>query len=154
MLNQLSTILTNASTARQKLLLSEDDILIRPEVGDMSTTDFDIMPQAFSLGEKAALTHVLSLKGLSIGEVEYAIYNKNKQRISRRWLDSSQRPLVKLVFNNDSKVSESLLRESLDLHEGDVVSKSSLIKRLQMFIRWINLSTLMLSLWIQIKVGY
>nr|WP_254304228.1 patatin-like phospholipase family protein [Shewanella sp. VB17] len=127
-LNQLSTILTNASTARQKLLLSEDDILIRPEVGDMSTTDFDIMPQAFSLGEKAALTHVLSLKGLSIGEVEYAIYNKNKQRISRRWLDSSQRPLVKLVFNNDSKVSESLLRESLDLHEGDVVSKEQLNK--------------------------
>lgn len=125
-LNQLSTMLINASTARQKLLLSEHDILIRPDVGDMSTTDFEIMPQAFTLGEKAALEHVLSLKGLSIGEAEYTVYNKNKKRMSQRWLESSQRPLVKLVFNNDSTVSESLLRESLDLYEGEVVSKEQL----------------------------
>ncbi len=125
-LNQLSTMLTNASTERQKLLLSEDDILIRPDVGDMSTTDFEIMPQAYALGEKAALEHVLSLKGLSVGEAEYALYKNNKRRLSQRWKDSVQRPLVEIVFNNDSKVSESLLRETFDLHEGEVVTQEAL----------------------------
>ncbi|ACA84624.1 patatin-like phospholipase family protein [Shewanella woodyi] len=125
-LNQLSTMLTNASTEKQKLLLTEDDILIRPDVGDMSTTDFEIMPQAYALGEKAALEHLLSLKGLGVGEAEYVVYQDNKQRLSKRWQDSVERPLVEIVFNNNSKVSESLLRETLDLHEGEVVTKEEL----------------------------
>ncbi|MBW8186381.1 patatin-like phospholipase family protein [Shewanella nanhaiensis] len=125
-LNQLSTMLTNASTEKQKLLLTEDDILIRPDVGDMSTTDFEVMPQAYVLGEKAALEHLLSLKGLSVGEAEYVVYQDNKQRLSKRWQDSVERPLVRIVFNNNSKVSESLLRETLDLHEGEVVTKEEL----------------------------
>lgn len=125
-LNQLSTMLTNASTEKQKLLLTEDDILIRPDVGDMSTTDFTIMPQAYALGEKAALEHLLSLKGLGVGEAEYVVYQDNKQRLSKRWQDSVERPLVEIVFNNNSKVSESLLRETLDLHAGEVVTKEEL----------------------------
>lgn len=125
-LNQLSTMLTNASTERQKLLLSEDDILIRPDVGSMSTTDFEIMPQAYALGEQAALEHIVSLKGLSVGEAEYALYKKNKRRLSQRWQNNVQRPLVEIVFNNDSKVSESLLREVFDLHEGEVVTQEVL----------------------------
>lgn len=125
-LNQLSTMLTNASTERQKSLLGEDDILIRPNVGSMSTTDFEIMPQAYALGEQAALEHIVSLKGLSVGEAEYARYKKNKHRLSQRWQNNIQRPLVEIVFNNDSKVSESLLREVFDLHEGEVVTQEML----------------------------
>ncbi|MFT5234836.1 MAG: NTE family protein [Shewanella sp.] len=125
-LNQLSTMLTNASTERQKLLLGEDDILIRPDVGGLSTTDFEVMPEAYALGEKAALGHLVSLKGLSVGAAEYATYKNNKRRLSQRWQNNIQLPLVKVVFNNDSKVSELLLRETFDVHEGEIITKEEL----------------------------
>ncbi|BAJ00239.1 patatin-like phospholipase family protein [Shewanella violacea] len=127
-LNQLSTMLTNASTERQKALLTNDDILIRPDVGEMSTTDFTIMPEAFSLGEEAALKHLISLQGLSVSEESYLAYVARKKRLSHRWLDELDHPIVNIVFNNDSKVSESLLRQALGLKEGEVVSQERLAK--------------------------
>ncbi|QFU21033.1 patatin-like phospholipase family protein [Shewanella eurypsychrophilus] len=127
-LNQLSTMLTNASTDKQKLLLTSDDILIRPDVGEMSTTDFTIMAQAFSLGEQAALEHLVSLQGLSVDKEQFKEYQERKKVLSRGWLDDVERPIVNIVFNNESKVSESLLRETLGLEEGDVVTEEELAK--------------------------
>ena len=127
-LNQLSTMLTNASTDKQKLLLTSDDILIRPDVGEMSTTDFTIMAQAFSLGEAAALEHLVSLQGLSVDKEQFKEYQERKKVLSRGWLDDVERPIVNIVFNNESKVSESLLRETLGLEEGDVVTEEELAK--------------------------
>ncbi|MGL5359100.1 MAG: patatin-like phospholipase family protein, partial [Shewanella sp.] len=45
-LDQLSNFLTTASTEQQKRLLGENDILIRPAINALSTTDFTIMPRA------------------------------------------------------------------------------------------------------------
>lgn len=127
-LGQLSTMLTNASTERQKLLLSSDDILIRPDVGEMSTTDFAIMPQAFSLGEAAAREHLVSLKGLSVDENTFNQYLARKKQSSQRWLDHINHPVVSIVFNNESKVSDSMLREALGIEEGEVVTQEKLAK--------------------------
>ncbi|WP_077755230.1 patatin-like phospholipase family protein [Shewanella psychrophila] len=127
-LNQLSTMLTNASTERQKLLLTQDDILIRPDVGKMSTTDFTIMPKAFILGEQAAREHLISLQGLSVSDDEFKVYLARKKQLSRRWLDDIDHPIVNIVFNNDSKVSDSMLREVLDIEEGEVVTQERLAK--------------------------
>ncbi len=125
-LNQLSTMLTNASTERQKLLLTDDDILIRPDVGDMSTTDFSIMPQAFLLGKQAALEHLISLQGLSVDKQQFDAYLARKKQLSRNWIDDISHPIVSIVFNNESKVSESLLRETLGIEEGEVVTQEQL----------------------------
>ncbi|MCJ8301192.1 patatin-like phospholipase family protein [Shewanella sp.] len=125
-LNQLSTMLTNASTERQKLLLTQDDILIRPDVGEMSTTDFTIMPEAFSLGQQAALEHLITLRGLSVSDESYRAYVARKKQLSRQWLDDIDHPIVNIVFNNESKVSESLLRETLGIEEGEVVTQEKL----------------------------
>ncbi|QFU21032.1 patatin-like phospholipase family protein [Shewanella eurypsychrophilus] len=127
-LNQLSTMLTNASTDKQKLLLTSEDILIRPDVGEMSTTDFTIMPKAFSLGEQAALKHLVSLQSLSVDKEEFQAYLARKKKLSRRWLEDINHPIVNIVFNNDSKVSDATLRETLDLQEGEVVTQERLAK--------------------------
>ena len=123
---QLSTMLTNASTERQKLLLTEQDILIRPAVGEMSTTDFQIMPQAYALGEQAAQSHLHALQELSVSEAEYSAYVAKKRRMSRTWLVAVDRPLIELVVNNDSQVSELLIRDTLGILEGDVVTPEQL----------------------------
>ena len=125
-LNQLSTILTNASSEKQKALLSESDILIRPNIGKLSTTDFSIMPIALPLGEIAAREQSVRLEQLSIEDADFQGYLAAKKSKSEQWLNAINRPLIKVVYQNESRVSEKLLADNLDLDVGDVVTTESL----------------------------
>ncbi|MCG9698261.1 patatin-like phospholipase family protein [Shewanella sp. Isolate11] len=125
-LNQLSTMLTNASTERQKLLLTDTDILIRPDVGEMSTTDFSVMPEAYRLGEEATLAQIDKLKTLSLVPEAYAAYQAHKTAVSLAWKANVDKPVVEIRFKNNSKVSATLLRETLGIKEGEVVDKATL----------------------------
>ncbi|MFT5789728.1 MAG: NTE family protein [Shewanella sp.] len=125
-LNQLSTILTNASAERQKALLSDKDILIRPNIGELSTTDFSIMPIALPLGEIAAREQLDQLEKYSVSKQEFSEYLAAKRSKSKLWLNELNRPLIKVIYNNDSKVSEKLLADSLDLDVGDHVTVDTL----------------------------
>ena len=125
-LNQLSTILTNASSDRQKALLSDHDILIRPNIGELSTTDFSIMPIALPLGEIAAREQVDKLEQYSVDRQDYQEYLASKKNKSQHWLDDIDRPLIKVIYDNDSKVSEKLLADNLELNVGDHVTVAAL----------------------------
>ncbi|GIU16539.1 MULTISPECIES: patatin-like phospholipase family protein [unclassified Shewanella] len=125
-LNQLSTILTNASSERQKALLSDHDILIRPNIGDLSTTDFSIMPIALPLGEIAAREQSDKLEQYSDTRSDFKQYLAQKKHKSKQWLAEINRPLIKVVYNNDSKVSEKLLADNLSLNVGDHVTVEDL----------------------------
>ena len=125
-LEQLSTILTQASTERQKALLGDQDILIRPAIDALSTTDFSIMPLALSLGEKAANKQLNKLKAFAIEEQAYLAYQAKKQMQSLLWNDPLKKPIYKIAFDNQSKVSEKLLRERLGIKEGDILTKDDL----------------------------
>lgn len=125
-LNQLSTMLTNASTERQKQLLTEQDILIRPEVGELSTTDFTIMPEAYRLGGDAIASQLDKLKSLSISPAAYLAYQAKKDAQRLSWNANIRQPVVALRFENNSKVSTKLLHETLGIKVGDVVDKKTL----------------------------
>lgn len=125
-LNQLSTILTNASAEKQKALLTDSDILIRPNIGELSTTDFSIMPIALPLGEIAARENSSRLDKLSIDEADFQSYLVAKKQKSEHWLNEINRPLIKVVYDNESKVSEKLLADNLDLDVGDFVTTETL----------------------------
>lgn len=125
-LDQLSTMLTNASTERQKLLLTDKDILIRPEIDDFSSTDFSVMALAFPLGEAAALAKEAQLATLSLDSDEYQAYLARKQQRKLAWQRPADKPVVDVVFENRSKVGESLLREVFDIHEGEQVDNIEL----------------------------
>ncbi|GIU27387.1 patatin-like phospholipase family protein [Shewanella schlegeliana] len=125
-LNQLSTILTNASSERQKALLSDHDILIRPNIGELSTTDFTIMQIALPLGEIAAREQTDKLEQYSDDGNDYKQYLAHKKDKSRQWLADIDRPLLKIIYDNDSKVSNKLLAENLDLDVGEAVTVEEL----------------------------
>ncbi|WP_076538492.1 patatin-like phospholipase family protein [Shewanella sp. UCD-KL21] len=132
-LEQLSTILTKATTEHQKTLLTDDDVLIRPAIDDMSTTDFDIMPDALAAGTLAGEAALPMLTHLSVSAEEYQAYQDNKQRAKLLLVNQVNRPVIKIVFDNQSRVSESLLDEELALKKGTVITKEALdegIKRL------------------------
>ncbi|OBT06680.1 patatin [Shewanella sp. UCD-FRSSP16_17] len=132
-LEQLSTILTKATTEEQKTYLTDGDVLIRPAIDDMSTTDFEIMPQALEAGTIAGNAALPMLAHLSISEDDYQAYQDKKRRAKLVFVNQVNRPSTKIVFDNNSKVSERLLREELGLKEGEVITKEELnaaIKRL------------------------
>ncbi|QYJ75782.1 patatin-like phospholipase family protein [Shewanella sp. FJAT-52076] len=125
-LNQLSTMLTAASTEAQKKLLTDKDVLIRPAIDALSTTDFSIMSTALALGEQAAREQLAQLQGLGIEAQQYAEYQHSKRDRSRVWLDDMQRPVVDIVYDNHSRVSESLLEDTLGIKAGQVVKREDL----------------------------
>lgn len=125
-LNQLSTILTNASSKKQKALLDANDILIRPKIDDLSTTDFSIMPIALPLGEIAAREKSSHLDKLAVSRSDFRQYLVAKKQKSSQWSSEIKRPLVKVVYDNHSNVSEKLLAESLALTPGEPVTTASL----------------------------
>ncbi len=124
--NQLSTIITNNTTLAQKKYLSTSDILIRPNIEGLSTTDFSIMEQALELGREAALLAEQKLMQLSINEQEYTLYQQRKQQQSLTWFNAFTRPIIAIEYKNHSNVSTSVIKEKFALEIGDVVSKEQL----------------------------
>jgi NTE family protein len=125
-INQLSNILTNNTTQAQKNYLSTKDILIRPAIDDLSTTDFSIMAQALELGGQAALQAKEELKKLSTSKQQFLHYQQQKQAKRLTWTTAFAQPIIAIEYQNNSKVSTAVIKEKFALNIGDVVSKEQL----------------------------
>jgi NTE family protein len=130
-LDQLSNFLTNASTEKQKQLLTGRDVLIRPAIDALSTTDFTIMPLALTLGKDAAHAHLEQLSNMRVSESEYAAYLAAKMHKRTQLVTDVSHPVSEIVYDNHSKVSLNLLKETLNLKEGQMISKGELNEALQ-----------------------
>lgn len=130
-LDQLSNFLTNASTEKQKQLLTDKDVLIRPAIDALSTTDFTIMPLALTLGKEAANGQLYKLRSMSVSPEEYAAYVEAKKAKGKLLMADVRHPINEIVFENQSKVSLNLLTETLDIKPGQAVSKDELNEALK-----------------------
>lgn len=130
-LDQLSNFLTNASTAKQKELLTDKDVLIRPAIDALSTTDFTIMPLALTLGKEAANGQLYKLSSMSVSPEEYAAYVEAKKAKGKLLMADVRHPINEIVFENQSKVSLNLLMETLNIKPGQAVSKDELNEALK-----------------------
>lgn len=130
-LDQLSNFLTNASTAKQKELLTDKDVLIRPAIDALSTTDFTIMPLALTLGKEAANGQLYKLSSMSVSPEEYAAYVEAKKAKGKLLMADVRHPINEIVFENQSKVSLNLLTETLNIKPGQAVSKHELNEALK-----------------------
>ncbi|WP_300480174.1 patatin-like phospholipase family protein [Shewanella sp.] len=130
-LDQLSNFLTNASTEKQKLLLTDKDVLIRPAIDALSTTDFTIMPLALTLGKEAANGQLDKLSSMSVSPEEYAAYVEAKKTKGKLLMADVRHSVNEIVFDNQSKVSLNLLTETLNIKPGQAVSKDELNEALK-----------------------
>lgn len=126
-LNQLSTILTINTTNQQKQLLTENDLLIRPEIDELSTTNFSIMSDALVLGEQAALENIEQIQSMSLSDEQYSQYRLEKKQHSEKWFNSLSQPIIAIKYENDSKIDPGIIAQHLSLSIGDVANKLSLI---------------------------
>ncbi len=125
-LNQLANILTNNTSIAQKTLLSEEDILVRPEIDELSTTDWSIMPQALKLGELQAQAQLGQLAKLSINEADYLSYKEAKRNKAQQWFSALPNNIIKIELQNDSKVENDIIVKKFAIDLGKPVSKHDL----------------------------
>jgi NTE family protein len=130
-LRQLSNILTITTTNNQKLLLEEQDILIRPDIADLSTTDFSILDIALEKGEQAALDNQYKIAELAVTDKEFEQYLFAKKQKSKAWIDPLFNPIIAIEYDNKSKVDQAIISKHFAVEIGDVVTKEQLEKAIQ-----------------------
>lgn len=130
-LDQLSTILTSSTTDKQKALMTPADILVRPDVGHVSVTDWSVLPIALKLGEEAALEHEKRFRELAVSNSEYARYQADKNAISSQWFNPINQPTTQITYQNESKVSLQIIENSFELREGEIIDNQTLTQAIK-----------------------
>jgi NTE family protein len=72
--NQMLAILVRKDSDRQRASLGPQDILIEPNLGSATATDFTVPNIVIARGEEAARTSIPKLATLSVGDAAYAQY--------------------------------------------------------------------------------
>ncbi|WP_443084107.1 patatin-like phospholipase family protein [Vibrio sp. V40_P2S30T141] len=120
--NQLSNYLVRRTTERQVSHLSEQDILLRPNVGLMETTDFYKMPDAFIEGYQTALEHQPQLQVLALSSAQYQNYIDGKAERRRQLQYGDMLTVDDIAIRNHSHYSDLLLKNRLNLARNTTLS--------------------------------
>lgn len=118
---QVLTILIQKETERQIATLDEDDILIRPQLGDFGSTNFADITAAVQPGAEATLTQASRLRSLAIDEASYQRYQAGRKPSAR------QDFTVDFVRVDDNgPLSARVLQSRLSTKAGDTISPQTL----------------------------
>jgi len=77
--NQMVAIMIRNRTVEQRELLRPRDILIEPELGRLTSSDFTRVPRAIDLGERAAQSVAPQLAALALDAPAYARYRAQRE---------------------------------------------------------------------------
>jgi NTE family protein len=72
--NQMLTALMKRVTDEQLATLGANDVLLTPDLGDISSADFDRTPAAVDVGRAAAEAHVEALRRYAVSDAGYAAF--------------------------------------------------------------------------------
>ncbi len=129
--DQLSNYLVQRSTQEQAETLTDDDVFLRPDVGQMETTEFDKMPGAYQAGYDAAIKNNSELSKLSLSNADYQKYIEHKQQARKQLKHGDQTVVDRVVINNNTHYSDKLLENRLNLYSGKVLKTSEIESKVQ-----------------------
>nr|WP_321459692.1 patatin-like phospholipase family protein [uncultured Vibrio sp.] len=129
--DQLSNYLVRRSTQEQVEALQEQDIYIRPNVGQMETVEFDKMPSAFQSGYEITKTLAPKLKGLSLSSADYQGYIDRKQAARKTLVHGDDRVVDDVVIINNTHYSDVLLTNRLHLETGRTIPTQEIEKAVE-----------------------
>ncbi|MEL0608581.1 patatin-like phospholipase family protein [Vibrio echinoideorum] len=124
--DQLSNYLVRRSTQEQAETLTDDDVFLRPDVGQMDTTEFDKMPGAYQAGYDAAREYSSELSKLSLSNADYQKYIEHKQQARKQLKHGDQTVVDKVAINNNSHYSDKLIENRLHLDSGKILKTSEI----------------------------
>ncbi|WP_255611932.1 patatin-like phospholipase family protein [Marinobacterium arenosum] len=111
---QLTSIMTRTNADRQIASLTERDILIIPELGDITSGDFESALKAIPRGREAAEAKRDRLAMLALSDSDYQIYQGPQRTAS-----DHQMPVVSFIrIENDSTIDDSMIRDRLNQRIG------------------------------------
>lgn len=105
---QLTGFLTQRGSQQQIDLLTENDLLITPELGNVATADFNKFPLAIEAGIKAANAYSDAFTAVALSPTDYADYREALQQPDRT------RPVISHIkISNNSALSDDVIRSRL-----------------------------------------
>ncbi len=119
---QLTGIMTRTNTEQQIASLAGRDVLIVPDLGDITSGDFDRADEAVPIGRAAAEAQRDQLARLSLPVSEYQAL-----LAARTVRPDSALPIVHFVrIENDSTLADAMIRERLQIQEGQPLDRKQL----------------------------
>jgi NTE family protein len=117
-INQLTGLLTRRNTEAQIKTLTKKDVLIVPDLGTISTMDFEYVVKAVDKGKYAAQSQQQQLAQLSIDQTSYLDHVAKQKSDNKQHTDT----VIHFVrFENDSKIDEQVLRSHFGIEAGQQV---------------------------------
>ncbi|MDK8465588.1 patatin-like phospholipase family protein [Marinobacter sp. SS13-12] len=118
---QLTTMMTRQNTERQLKLLTDRDILIRPDLEGLSSSDFYEALALFELGASGARKHAGELRHLSVSDEQW---NRYRSRV----LGHSFSPglITGVRFDDHSRLGGSFLRQRIRQETGEPLDMNAL----------------------------
>jgi len=125
---QMINILTEQNVRASLASLKPTDILIEPELGDFSATDFDHLPKTVPIGEAAARKAAPRLAALALPATQYAELRQRQQAIP----PSDERPIDEIRFRPMARVNVDAVRSELETQPGKPFDADTLDRDLRM----------------------
>jgi NTE family protein len=124
--DQLANIMTRRNTELQLARLDSEDIQIVPDLGDITTAQFDRAVEAIPRGEVAARMQAERLAVLSLSPEAW------REHLAHRTARSALQPVIEFIeIHNDSGLSDRVLAERLDVQVGERLDVRALENSIQ-----------------------
>ncbi|MGB5261015.1 MAG: patatin-like phospholipase family protein [Gammaproteobacteria bacterium] len=122
---QLTGFLTNANAEVSRASLTDKDILIVPDLGDITSGDFDRADEAIPTGRVAAKQKVPQLRRLSLTGEQFTAH------VAARSKRVEEPPVIEFVrIDNRSRISDDVIQARLRIKIGEPLDVPSLEKDL------------------------
>jgi NTE family protein len=122
---RLSGFLTKDNVARERALLGEGDILIEPDLGDITAAHFNRAEDAILLGELAARDARSRLSALALSEEAFADYLEQRRRTP------PLTPTIDAVrLDNAGPLQEEVIKAQIRQRPGETFDSTKLLANL------------------------
>lgn len=127
--DQLSNYMVRRSTERQADLLTDSDVLLTPLVGDMETTEFDRMIEAYEVGYLSVMQSKKQLEEFVVTSSQFQRYIDHKQQARVKLEYGDELVVDDIQINNRSRYKDSLIKSYLALETGERLSMEEIENR-------------------------
>ena len=111
---QLTTLLTRRNTEDQLALITDDDVLIRPQLEGYGSADFYDGPVLFELGATSAREHAVELNRLTVSAEEWRSFREGLEQRT-----ASGRQVARIEFKTGRRLSTEFLKERIRQKSGE-----------------------------------
>jgi len=124
-LDQMTGLLTTKNRAEDMMAVRPGDVIMIPQLGDISFSDFTKAGEAIKAGEAAAAAEETRLRALSVSDEQWAAYAARHARRS-----SSDLVVDEVRIHNTGPLADDVVKEFVDVPLGEPLDQKKLVPQL------------------------